>query len=593
MSWRPLPVVLEVDGQPAPFLELREITRRAGAKGIEARFRLWPDLQGSLARFEDIAEALSPGERVTVRMPCPDTSVADSKVLWPLFEGVICRGEAAMANSAEGVEIIACNPLQYLNTQAIDRVRVAAGDGETVEIPTTPVVFNADGRPNASAIEVEIEGTRTAVFEMNESRAIYWTYARAIHYIAAAWLPRDAAQSALAAGLENLTAGQVLRDVEVTGLRPLEAIERLCQQAGLEFCIRQVPAGEADVADVLHFCRRGQGRKVYLRHQKSQETLDPAKTNLAGCTVKTDRPGQTLRLIGRGAPKRFEGTFALVGGWDPNLEENNYDLYSPLTNPDFRTVRNVFRKWVLNEAGDYRIAPFCRGPAYDFSAVFGNQQYAARRRRFYPCLSTNAAGEGFGYFLEVSYDGGQTWQEYAGTFDNLLDECGVYLGGVQLDAMLWYAIKKDELRFRITAVVEADACLQAEIGDGPVDAARPVRTMVFDRASEFAYWRVTASSVFHAGAAGALGTADERDDRESLRGWLRDRLLQERQEEWAGTASLAWIAPAVWPGDVVTGVQGRELEFGSLADGRSVGPQVRQVQMVWGDTWSTEIRFGS
>jgi hypothetical protein len=352
-----------------------------------------------------------------------------------------------------------------------------------------------------------------------------------------------------------------------------------------------VPVGERDVKDVLQFYRWGDGRRTFLRHQQAGEKLDVAKTNVAQCFLQTNRPAETIRVIGRGAAKRFEATFELVGGWDPNLEENNYDLYSPATNPNFRTVRDVFRKWVLNEGGDYTGEPFNRGAAYDFSSVFGNANFNAHRRRFSPCLSANALGKSLGYYLEISYDGGDTWQEYSGAFDHLLDECGVYLNSSQMDLLMWYAIKKELLRFRITATVEADESLEAMVYDGPQKSARPVRTYVVELGHEFQYHQVTAASIFHNATGDEFGRPGECDDRESMRGLLRDRLTSLRQERLAGKARLAWVQPNLWPGDIVTGLQGRELDMKQLAGVREHDVQVRQVKMLWDESWSTEIEF--
>jgi hypothetical protein len=601
LSYRALPVLVEVDGLPAPWLDVVDIIRSTGAKGITGRFRVLPHAWGVTSRFEEIATIVQPGQQITVRMFASRGIVPVDQITWPVFAGVVCRGQASIASASEDVEIVACDNLSYQNTHAINGMRVVGTLAENIFIPTSQVVFNPDGEPNASRMEYDIAGKQYRVFELSELKAVYWTYASALTYLAAEGLALSMYDKGSLASLEKLTEGQVLRDVEVTGLTPLAAMERLCDRAGLGFCIAQVPVGERDVKDVLQFYRRGEGRRTFLRHQRAGERLEVAKTNVAQCSLKTNRPAETIRVIGRGASKRFEATFDLVGGWDPNLEENNYDLYSSATNPNFRAVRDVFRKWVLNEAGDYTGEPYNRGAAYDFRSVFGNANYNAHRRRFYPCLSANVMGKSLGYYLEISYDGGDTWQEYAGAFDHLLDECGVYLNSSQMDLLMWYAIKKELLRFRITATVEADESLEAYVYDGPQKSMRPVRTYVVELGQEFQYRQVTGASIFYKAVGEELGQPDECDDRESMRGLLRDRLKQLRQERLTGTARLAWIQPNLWPGDIVTGMQGRELDFAQLAgmhgrDSRGTSirnheVQVRQVKMIWDDLWSTEIEF--
>lgn len=591
LAYRALPALVEVDGLPAPWLDVIELKRSEGVQGISARFRVLPHAWGVNSRFEEITTVVQPGERIVMRMFASSGIVSLGQITWPVFAGVVCRGQASIASASEEVEIAACDNLSYQNTNAINGMRVVGTLTENIFIPTSQVVFNADGEPNASQLEYDIAGKLYRVFELNESQAVYWTYASALNYLAAEGLALSIYDDGSLAGLEKLTEGQVLRDVEVSGLTPLAAMERLCERAGLGFCIKQVPVGERDVKDVLQFYRWGDGRRTFLRHQQAGEKLDVAKTNVAQCFLQTNRPAETIRVIGRGAAKRFEATFELVGGWDPNLEENNYDLYSPATNPNFRTVRDVFRKWVLNEGGDYTGEPFNRGAAYDFSSVFGNANFNAHRRRFSPCLSANALGKSLGYYLEISYDGGDTWQEYSGAFDHLLDECGVYLNSSQMDLLMWYAIKKELLRFRITATVEADESLEAMVYDGPQKSVRPVRTYVVELGHEFQYHQVTAASIFHNATGDEFGRPGECDDRESMRGLLRDRLTSLRQERLAGKARLAWVQPNLWPGDIVTGLQGRELDMKQLAGVREHDVQVRQVKMVWDESWSTEIEF--
>ena len=64
----------------------------------------------------------------------------------------------------------------------------------------------------------------------------------------------------------------------------------------------------------------------------------------------------------------YEATFELVKAWDPALESTNYYTFCPSTNPEFHKVRDVYRKWCLNEAGDYTGEPYNRGQPYDLTA---------------------------------------------------------------------------------------------------------------------------------------------------------------------------------------------------------------------------------
>ena len=591
-SMKCLPVLVELDGLPAPWLELQEIVRQPSPKFNQARFRLTSGIFEASGRFENVTSMVRPGQRVKVFLVCSSDPATGNQLSWPLFGGVICQSNAALAGNGETVEIIAHDELAYHDRTAIDGIRDRNPADQAIYVRCGEVVFNPDGDPNRSTAVTEINGRSYHTFESNLAAAHYWSYAGAIRYIACEYLGSAVTENLSLESLESLTRGQVMRDVDVTGLSPLAAIHRLCRRAGLQFCIVHAPGKDGQVYDTLYFYRRGQGREIFLRHQKNGHPFDWSETNIAQCTIEATRPYETTRVIGRGDTRRLEATFELVKGWDPALEENNYALYSPATNDNFLKVRDVFRKWVLNEAGDYSSTPYNQGPAYDFSGVLGTDSYRRQRRRFRPCLSRSLAGKSLGYYLEVSYNDGAGWQLYAGAFDNLLDQCGVYLSSNQLDSDVWNAIKKGKLQFRMTATVAADEHLEAILADGPVDAVRPVRTVIVNLGHEFKYRQVTANSIFHNVATDQLGKPDEADDTESLRGQLRDRLEQMRQTPLTGKVRLAWLRPDIWPGDVTKGISGRDVNFGNVAGRREYVGQIEQVKMILGQEWSTNVTFG-
>ena len=600
LSVRGVLEVVEVDGRAAPWLELLEIRRRPGPHLNEARFRIVADKvsvdeHGGRRRFEDVVRSDRPGQRVRVSQICDAVAgggLGSGVGSWPWFEGVICQGQAKLSVKVDEVEVVACSELVYRDGAVIDGVRCLGGQGDVVHL-NLDAVFNPEGVGNCSAAAVAVEGESYQVFDLNESGAVLWTFAAAVKYVVSEYLGRDAAGDLSVDELEQLSGGGRLRDVDVTGLTPLKALARLCERAGMDYGLVEVPEADGRVRSVLRFYRQGSGRRIFLGHQRAGEKLDVARTNLVSCQLRR-RPGAgVLGLIGRGERKRFEATFELVEGWDAGLEVNDYDLYSPDTNEDFLAVRDVFRKWVLNEAGDYSGSPFSQGPAYDLREVFGGGNYNAHRRRFWPCLSRDAAGSGLGYYLEVSYSAGQIWRKYSGAFDNLLDECGVYLSGRQMDVAMWYAIKKGLLRFRITASIVADESLEAEVFDGAKHSSLEVRKLLFDYGRDYRYEQVTPRSIFYNYVAAGLGAPAVRDDGAGVRALLRDQMRRIRQSDLSGRAELGWLRPEVCCGDVVAGIAGREVDFAELVGTREFLPQVRQVRMVLGDKWTTEIEFGN
>jgi len=186
--------------------------------------------------------------------------------------------------------------------------------------------------------------------------------------------------------------------------------------------------------------------------------------------------------------------------------------------------------------------------------------------QFWPTLSTDAQGKPLGYFLEVSWDG-EHWWTYPGAFDNLLDECGIRLGGDHLDVDTWVAALKGILRFRITASVVSDARLTCVLADGPVGSTVPVVDHVFTLPRQFRYGKVSPQSVL-AGADG-LGPPHEVDDSAALHEFIRQQLIAspaviERME----VQTLRLVLHVV-PGDRVTSSPDSRDLLGCRRDNRS------------------------
>lgn len=186
-------------------------------------------------------------------------------------------------------------------------------------------------------------------------------------------------------------------------------------------------------------------------------------------------------------------------------------------------VKDVYRKWCLNEAGDYSGQPYNQGSAFDFSKVFEGESFAHRRRRFWPALSADEQCKSLGYFLEVSYDGGVNWWQYLYAFNNLLNECGIWLSSDQLDVDTWVASLKGVLKFRITGSVTSDKRLSATVADGPVNSTIPVVDHLITLPRQFKYRKVSVQSIFAGGTNDGLGVADEVDNTNALYEYVRHK----------------------------------------------------------------------
>ncbi len=502
-----------------------QIVRSSWPEFGYVRLRYCPAASSGVDRIapERIEERFAMGGAVCLRQTYnggpPQTVLADL----PVFVGQIESIETTINETNEKVEIVATDCSAVLDRVTIYGQRVLQNDGSVVFLDGLSTVFNPAGQGNAASGQVSSEGKTWRAFSPNASGAESWDHADVIGYLLGAYLPAGALHAPSLDQLRGIAGGRLVRDLDVTGLSLLDALRRCCADAGLRF--RFVPhlvEGGPDQAIV--FYRNGQGRAVELNCQHAGEQINLSRTSIARFESRRNFHPVTHRYIGQGDFKTFEATFTLLPAWDPALEDTNYYRFSPSTNPDFSVVRDVYRKWCLNEAGDYSGAPFNQGPAYDFSGVFSGGSYAARRRRFWPALSKGAHGRSLGYYLEVSYDDGAHWRRYPHAFNNLLAECGLWLSSDQLDVSTWVAALKGALKFRITASVVSDERLTCVLADGPVGSVAPLVDHVLTLPRRFQYRQVSEQSIFASARSASIDPPDEVDDTEVLHDFVHSQM---------------------------------------------------------------------
>jgi len=325
------------------------------------------------------------------------------------------------------------------------------------------------------------------------------------------------------------------------------------------------------------FYKSSTSRVVELNCQQGSEQLSISKTNIAKLSSREDFRPITHKYIGQGDFKIYEATFELVKAWDFADEDTNYYKFSPSTNSDFYKIKDVYRKWCLNEAGDYSNAPYNQGDAFDFSKIFGSCNFACYRRRFWPALTTDKQGRSLGYFLQVSYDG-ENWWQYLYAFNNLLDECGIWLSSDQLDVDTWVAALKGVLKFRITASVVSDERLSCVVADGPVNSVAPVVNHIITLPRQFKYRKVSDQSIFASGSDNSLGVPDEVDDSAALYEFVRKEAAASSETIETVQVQTPTLVFDYRVGDKVsTGPESRDL-LSCNSDNRSVS-QIVRVQM--------------
>ncbi|MBW8000644.1 MAG: hypothetical protein FVQ80_01305 [Planctomycetes bacterium] len=552
-----------LEGSLCPYLELLEIVRGEWPEFSWARLAFnaaaYPEADKSL---EEIEAELSTGKKICIRQFYNKSTPGSSVYSIPIFIGQIEGVEARLGKKGESFEIVAKDFSARLDRVTVYGQRVS-DNNTNIFLAGVDTIFNEDGKANAATELIEKNGNSYTVFSDKPSLVKFWGYAEAIRYLLCEYLAGGDLQIPDIAQLQTLTDNQQARDLDVTGLSLLEALHHCCQRVGLKFrFVRRLV--ETGPAEAIEFYKIGSGRTIELNHQQRGEQVSLSNTNILALHSKKDFWPVTHRYIGQGDFKVFEATFDLAQAWDAADEDTNYYKFSPSTNPDFYQVKNVYRKWCLNEAGDYS------GAAFDFSNIFGNSNFSHRRRRFLPALTTDKGNKSLGYFLQVSFNGGFNWWQYLYAFNNLQDECGIWLSSDQLDIDTWIAALKGVLKFKITASVVSDERINCDVSDGPVNSVVPVVEKVITLPRQFKYRKVSGQSTFANSSDESMGIANEVDDSAVLYEFTRKKAQQESETIETVDIQTPYLAFDCRIGDIVTcSPESRDL-LGYRSDNRSV-----------------------
>jgi hypothetical protein len=570
-------VSILVDGLLCPYLGLLEIVRSGWPEFSWARLAFNPAAYPqSQMNIEEIETALPLGKSILIQQVYNHLSPGASACGFPIFTGHIESIETKLTSAGEIVEVIAKDFSVECNRLSVYGQRVKDLDGTTVFLAGSDTVFNDGGKANA-AEPIENNGFNYTVFCAEPSQGKFWSYAEAINYLLCEYLPKGYIQRPSLEQLRAMTDNQKIGELDITGLNLLQAVHRCCERVGLIF--KFVPRLEsAGGGQAIVFNKIGQGRTIELNCQRLGEQLSISKTNLSVLHSKKNLWPITHKYIGAGDFKVYEVSFELVKAWDSADESTDYNKFSPSTNSNFYQVKDVYRKWCLNEAGDYNDAPYNQGSTFDFTKIFQSSNFVQHRRRFWPSLTTDKQDKSLGYFLQVSFDNGDNWWQYMYAFNNLLDECGIWLSSDQLDVDSWVAALKGVLKFRITASVVGDERLSCTVADGPVNSTTPVVEHIIMVPRQFKYRKVSSQSIFANSSDASLGKPDEVNDSTSLYEFVRKKALSASAVIETANIQTPYLSIDYKIGDKVTASpESRDL-LSYRRDNRSIS-WIERVQM--------------
>lgn len=339
----------------------------------------------------------------------------------------------------------------------------------------------------------------------------------------------------------------------------------------------------------IQFFARGSGIKKKLYLQRPGATRDIKKTSVDGFDVEYSINDLANRIEVWGDFLKREATFDLQKGWS--------DDYDTLTLAELEKGQSsaeahpaVGRKWILNEANDYKdLRPEITDP-YSFASLFGSAIQSVRRRKFMRCLSQHIDAddlESNGFRVEW-YDEDQTgaidsdvsddpgWIRVKWPYSVLEKECGILFEGTTPPDALWALISAgtpEKALVRITATVVGDQRLS---GIATRQAKSPNGqdvTLVLDLHDRFQFSKVDSTSIF----SGRPSTA--RDDTTVIQAYAESvRDIEDAMKIHCSITLEGVSHPEYQIGDRIESIDGRNLTLNGYDE--TAGANTRNPQIV-------------
>lgn len=378
-----------------PNVQLLSHTRSAGGQQLD-HVELNFSLALSGTRLVNIATPFSFSRRVQIRLAPPLGQPAQTpQPVTAIFSGELAIQTAKIDRTGEFCSLVARvepwhfgNPL--LGPTMVDPNTVLA------VTPDLPLVFNPqiDGvvQNNMSAhldptnqwsYWVDPESVRTAAARQVQLEpaggAIKWDLANAVFSLC--WTANATPDLIMNPTLAELQAVIVsppeLRNVELRrGMRLPELLDELLPRFGYGWYLSVIADPNDNTVDSqgnpdpryinkIKLFQLGGGPQVQLFLQPPQVpalNLDLTQTNVSDLRVAWNIADLANVIVGQGSYFEVEATFELYRAWaetDDSLEPDDLRKTEETTADDpyeesqFKNKPNVWRKWVLNEAGDY------------------------------------------------------------------------------------------------------------------------------------------------------------------------------------------------------------------------------------------------
>jgi len=397
--------------------------------------------------------------------------------------------------------------------------------GKMSEVDTKPIVNPViDGKtegnqhptkmfaPGNYSAFLDPESTRTdASVKWHGGKPVEWSLVEIVY--ALCWILNGRQQyivNPTKAELANvLSTASVVRDFEIPQGKYLpEILSRLLVPLGYRWHVEKPRQSHRQ----LRFLRRGRGKYITFKHQIRGSNLDIKKTEVEVCAPRYDTSRAINAVICRGSYLEAEFTDTLQKAWDAKYDNvNRQDLESSVIeeNPEHR---DVYRKYVLNEAGDYTgLRPEITTPATEL--LFKPLTPVPRRLKLRPCLTLGDDGAPIGQVrgIVIEYSDPNTAGKWIAA-----DTAGIQIleqeAGIRFSGAMPPEILLDQRAYgnvRVTASVRFDQRLFGVAAHKAASVQTDDNTVVIDADDMFHYRKVSKYSQFWNTGRKTL----ERDDR--------------------------------------------------------------------------------
>ncbi|OGT59908.1 MAG: hypothetical protein A3E01_10720 [Gammaproteobacteria bacterium RIFCSPHIGHO2_12_FULL_63_22] len=506
-------------------LTVLEISHTAGGGRIDSA-RLRYDLAKAEVRLVDTTVPVGHNRQVEIRRLDDDgepTIVA--------FWGVIAAQQQGIGKDHETVELdvrvdkyLFGGPLvdiPFWEPIAADFINAERPcvfnpeiDDETQANQSSKLQYGGNGADDEKSFHIFLdpESIRTApARDLQDATAATWTLAEAIMTLCWHLNPdetdiKNPQRTELLDELAGVGPAFLRNQALEYGRHLPELLDDLLRPWGCSWYLAHTLNAADERETKIRFYQRGQGDLVSLKLQRPGEQIDATKTNIADLSVNYNIVELANKIIILGDFIEREFTQELVRGWP--TADDSLDLFELERGlPTAAAKPFAFRKWVLNEAGDYNDTRAEITEHFDLESIL-EPPTLIRRRKFLKCLSKHAdteEAESNGVRLDwwdqdvagatsAADPADPGWQKVKWPFSVLEKECGILFEGPTPPEPL-HSLGA-AARLRVTATVIGDRRVKGEATRRDESPNGRDLTLVLDVKDKFHSRAIDGTSIF-------------------------------------------------------------------------------------------------